>query len=70
MHSGIPEATAMADDPNYRGPKDAQRVNVNQEHEVRRWTAKWGCTEQQLREAVTLVGPMASDVEIHLKVNR
>jgi hypothetical protein len=52
----------MADDPNERGPADAMRVNVNQEHEVRYWTREFGCSERQLREAVEQVGVMAQAV--------
>ena len=57
----------MADDPNYRGPKDGRRINVNQDHEVRYWCARFGCTETELRNAVAAVGVMADDVEQHLK---
>ena len=52
----------MADDPNKRGPADRQRVNVNEPHEVRYWSEKWGVTEQQLRDAVNRAGVMVTDV--------
>lgn len=42
----------MADDPNYRGPVDRERINVNQPHEVRWWCKELGCTESELRAAV------------------
>jgi hypothetical protein len=57
----------MADDPNVRGPQDRARINVGQEHEVRYWTKALGVTEQQLRDAVRAVGPMAEKVRAHLK---
>ncbi|MBN8727705.1 MAG: DUF3606 domain-containing protein [Xanthomonadales bacterium] len=53
----------MSDDRSLRGAQDRLRVNVNEDHEVRYWTGKWGVTEQQLRDAVKRVGPMAKDVE-------
>jgi len=37
-------------------------INVNEPHEVRYWTQRLGCSEQQLREAVARAGPMAKDV--------
>lgn len=52
----------MSDDPSKRGQADRDRVNVNQEHEVRYWASKWGCTEDELRAAVEAVGVMVSDV--------
>jgi len=52
----------MSDDPSKRGPADRTRVNVNEPHEVRYWTEKWGVTEQQLRDAVKRAGVMVKDV--------
>ena len=53
----------MADDPSNRGQQDRQRINVNQEHEVRYWTEKLGCSADELRSLVAEVGPMADAVE-------
>ena len=39
------------------------RINIGQAHEVGYWTGKWGCTVQQLRDAVNTVGPMMKDVQ-------
>lgn len=52
----------MADDLTNRGPRDRSRVNVNESYEVRYWCKEFSCTEQQLRDAVRRVGPMAADV--------
>jgi hypothetical protein len=41
----------MADDKTKRHPQDAQRVNVNEEYEVRYWCETFGCTEPELRAA-------------------
>lgn len=57
----------MADDLTKRGAGDRSRVNVNEVHEVRYWCQKYGCTEAQLRAAVSRVGVMAADVERHLE---
>jgi hypothetical protein len=48
------------------GSPDRSRVNVNVEYDVRYWTKKFGCTEEQLRACVMSVGALASDVEKHL----
>lgn len=56
----------MADDKTKRRPADASKVNVNQQYEVNWWCGEFGCTEQQLRAAVTAVGVSAAAVRRHL----
>ncbi|WP_219214098.1 DUF3606 domain-containing protein [Variovorax boronicumulans] len=56
----------MADDKSLRGPADAARINVNEEHELRYWTKALGVTEQKLRAAVASAGVMARDVRAYL----
>lgn len=56
----------MADDKSIRGPADATRVNVNEEHELRYWTKTLGVSEEKLRSAVASAGVMAKDVRAHL----
>jgi hypothetical protein len=53
---------AVADNPTLTRPQDAQRINVNQDHELRYWTQKLGVSAEVLREAVGQVGPMVEDV--------
>jgi hypothetical protein len=53
----------MADNPGIRGQQDRSRINMSQEHEVRYWTEKFGCTAEELRKIVAEVGPMADAVE-------
>ena len=57
----------MADDKTNRRPVDAARINMSQEHEIRYWTEKFGCTKEQLVSAVGAVGPMTSKVGAFLK---
>jgi len=52
----------MSDDKSNRGPADAQRVNVNEDYEVKYWTRALGVSEEKLRETVKRVGVMAVDV--------
>jgi Protein of unknown function (DUF3606) len=52
----------MADDLKNRGAQDRARVNVNEDHEVRYWTQKWGVSKEQLAAAVNKVGVSADAV--------
>ena len=52
----------MADDLKNRGPADRSRVNINEDHELRYWTEKFGVSENALKAAVDRAGPMAADV--------
>lgn len=53
------------DDPNNRGKRDRERINVNEPHELRYWTEALGCTKEQLIAAVAKVGVMAKDVRAY-----
>jgi hypothetical protein len=54
--------STMADDLKNRGAQDRARVNVNEDHEVRYWTEKWGVSKEQLAAAVNKVGVSADAV--------
>jgi hypothetical protein len=56
----------MADDTSKQGPADRIRVNVHEPYELRYWTTKFHCSEEQLVDAVEHVGVMAKDVERYL----
>jgi hypothetical protein len=49
------------------GKADDVRINVNQDHELAYWSQKFGCTKQELRDAVKEVGVMVADVRKYLK---
>jgi diaminopimelate decarboxylase len=55
----------MSDDLKKRGPQDASRINVNEEWELRHWTAKFGVTADELKEAVKKVGVTVDAVSAH-----
>ena len=57
----------MSDDTHKRGPGDRNRINVNQEHELRYWTKELGVDEETLKATVQRVGPMADDVRSALR---
>lgn len=57
----------MTDDLSKHGKQDRDRINVNEPHELRHWSKKFGCTEDELRDAVKRAGPMAADVEREIR---
>lgn len=57
----------MADNLQDRGAQDRARVNVNEPHEVRYWTEKFGVSEEDLIQAVSVVGVSADEVGRYLK---
>ena len=56
----------MADDTKKRSKPDRDRINVQQDHEVRYWTKELGVSEEELRQAVARVGDKAQAVRQHL----
>jgi hypothetical protein len=52
----------MSDDPTKTGNPDRRRISLGQDYEVRDWAAKFGVSEDTLRETVGRVGPQADDV--------
>ena len=52
----------MPDDTSDRSRQDQLRININEPHEIRYWTQRLGCTEEELRKAVASAGTMAKDV--------
>lgn len=49
------------------GTADRDRINVNEDYELRDWSEKFGVSKDELKAAVKAVGPMAKDVEAYLK---
>jgi hypothetical protein len=56
----------MADDLGNRGSPDRDRINLDEEYEVRDWAKKFGVSEDELRNAVRAVGDRADKVRQHL----
>jgi hypothetical protein len=57
----------MPDDSKDRGHRNRDRIDVTQENECRYWCGKLGVSVEKIKEAVKQVGPMAKDVEHHLR---
>jgi hypothetical protein len=47
-----------------------QKINGQDEAQLREWSKKLDATPDELREAIGAVGELASDVELHLKGSR
>ncbi|WP_372018121.1 DUF3606 domain-containing protein [Pseudoxanthomonas sp. 10H] len=56
----------MTDDKRHTGMPDRDRINLEEDYEVRYWTQALGVTAEQLREAVQAVGPSAEAVRRRL----
>jgi hypothetical protein len=56
----------MAENDNLISEQDRGRINLEEKHEVRHWSKKFGVSADRLREAVGKVGPMVRDVEREL----
>src|SRR3972149_1030082 len=58
--------TPMSDDKNNAGSPDRDRINVNEDYELRYWTTTLGVSADELRAAVAAVAPTAVAVRKHL----
>jgi hypothetical protein len=56
----------MSDDLKQRDGRDRQRIDVNQDYELRDWSKKFGVTPEELKKAVAAAGTDAEAVERHL----
>jgi hypothetical protein len=56
----------MSDNTQERGPRDRDRINVNESWEVQYWTKALGVDARRLEDAVSKVGVMAKDVKAYL----
>ena len=56
----------MADDKSKAGGQDRQRINVNEDYELRDWAKSLDTTPERLKEAVQAVGDRAEKVREYL----
>lgn len=52
----------MSDDKTKSGGQDRERINVNQDYELRDWSRSLNTTPEKLKEAVQAVGDRADKV--------
>ncbi len=57
----------MSDDKSQSQGQDRQRINVNQDYELRDWAKSLNTTPERLKEAVQAVGDRAEKVREYLK---
>jgi hypothetical protein len=57
----------MSDEVNKSPPPDRTRVNLNEPSAVKYWRKEFGCTEQQLRQAIAAAGDSAAKVRQYFK---
>jgi Protein of unknown function (DUF3606) len=57
----------LPDDPSKRGSPDRDRIDINDENEVRNWSKSLGVTPEQLKEAVRKVGTSADQVRQYVR---
>ena len=48
---------------------NGKRVRINKPSELRAWANYWGCTQQDVRQAVRISGVMVEDVRDWIKRN-
>ena len=56
----------MSDSKASVGKQDRDRINVDEDYELRDWSKSLGVSPDELKSAVAKVGPMAKDVREHL----
>jgi hypothetical protein len=60
----------MPDDTSQSSGQDRQRINVNQEYELRDWAKSLNTTPERVKEAVQAVGDRADKVREYLGERR
>jgi hypothetical protein len=66
---GVQEQTQMSARRRKRRKPPRLRVNVHKPSELLAWANYWGCTQQNVRDAVKISGVMVEDVEDWLEIN-
>ncbi|HTF82143.1 MAG TPA: DUF3606 domain-containing protein, partial [Cytophagales bacterium] len=57
--------SSMPDSLEKRGPQDAARVSLNEPWEVRYWCDAFDCTEDELKDAISLRGNSADALKTY-----
>lgn len=57
----------MADDLKQTGKADDARISIEQDHELRYWSEKFGVSREELQSAVAKAGPLVRNVREHLQ---
>jgi len=60
----------MSDDKTKSGGQDRERINVNQDYELRDWAKSLSTSPERVKEAVQAVGDRAEKVREYLRQNK
>jgi len=60
----------MADDKTNRGRQDRERIDVNDDDELRNWSKSLNKTSEEIKDAVRVVGTSAAKFREHFAENR
>ncbi|MEJ5992657.1 DUF3606 domain-containing protein [Ramlibacter sp. PS3R-8] len=60
----------MSDDKSQTGGQDRERININQDYELRDWAKSLNTTPERLKEAVAAVGDRAEKVREFLSKDK
>ena len=60
----------MSDDKTKASGQDRQRINVNQDYELRDWAKSMNTTPERIKEAVQAVGDRAENVREYLSQDK
>ena len=60
----------MSDNKSQTGGQDRERINVNQDYELRDWAKSLNTTPERLKEAVQAVGDRAEKVREYLRQDK
>lgn len=60
----------MSDNKSQTGGQDRERINVNQDYELRDWAKSLDTTPERLKEAVQAVGDRAEKVREYLRQDK
>jgi hypothetical protein len=60
----------MSDDKSNSSGQDRQRINVNQDYELRDWAKSMNTTPERIKEAVQAVGDRAEKVREYLSQDK
>jgi hypothetical protein len=66
IHCLIQWSNTMSDDKSNAQGQDRQRINVNQDYELRDWAKAMNTTPERIKEAVQAVGDRADKVREYL----
>ena len=58
----------MTDNLKIKRPEDPTKINIHQDYEVTYWCNEFGCSKNQLVNAVNAVGPTVKRVKEYLGI--